>query len=95
MNENLLERFGRSRRGVRDERQQIQLMVQPQRLNTKIREYFVDATKPTDGGAWLDRPEVPTSAEVLDTDGGSSDEVAIEPNRPRGAFLSIGASNPT
>lgn len=93
MNENILERWGRSKKPLQEVKQEVQLWVQPQQLNTKIRQYFTDAAKSVDGGAWLDRPETPTSAELLDTDtasSGSSDIVEIVPNKPRGAWESQG-----
>jgi hypothetical protein len=65
----------------------------PQPLNTKIREYFGDGKKPVDGGAWLGRSEIPTSAEVLDMelDGShSSSEVELKCNRRKGVFSSKG-----
>ena len=95
MNEDLLERFGRSRRGVRTETQEAQLWISPPALNTNIRQYFIDSKKQVDGGAWLDRPEIPSSSEVLDTDTGSSsssDIVEIVPNKPEGAWESKGES---
>jgi helicase required for RNAi-mediated heterochromatin assembly 1 len=93
MNEDLAERFGRSRRGVRPPAGQAQVCLIPQQLNTKVREYFEDAKKPVDGGAWLSRPEIPTSAEVLDIETGgsqSSSEVELKCNRRRGAYDSKG-----
>ncbi|KXL47135.1 hypothetical protein M433DRAFT_64459 [Acidomyces richmondensis BFW] len=62
--------------------------------NPLIREYFKEAEKPVDGGSWLDRPEFPTADEVLDTDVhslGSSDIVELVPNKPKGAWESVGA----
>ena len=93
MNENLVERFGRSRRGVRSDTEQAQVWILPQKLNLKVRQYFEDANKPVDGGHWLSRPEIPTSAEVLDKDTGgstSSSEVELVPNRRKGAWDSKG-----
>lgn len=93
MNEQLQERFGRSRRAFRKEKQQVELRVIPPVLNPKVREYFEEGKKKVDGGLWLDRPEIPSSEEVLDieTDGSSSsDVVEIVPNRPKGAWESKG-----
>ena len=93
MNENLVERFGRSRRGVRTDRKQAQVWILPQQLNPKIRQYFEEANRPVDGGYWLNRPEIPTSAEVLDKDTGgstSSSEVELVPNRRKGPWASKG-----
>jgi helicase required for RNAi-mediated heterochromatin assembly 1 len=93
MNEDLAERFGRSRRGLRPLTGQAQVWLIPQQLNTKVREYFENAKKPVDGGAWLSCPEIPTSAEVLDIEtGGSqtSSEVELKCNRRRGAHNSKG-----
>ena len=93
MNENLSERFGRSRKAFRPAREEANVWILPQKLNPKVSEYFEAAKKPVDGGPWLDRPEIPTSGEVLDrdTDGGSSSSVVeIVPNRPEGAWESKG-----
>ncbi|KAK5123677.1 hypothetical protein LTR85_002313 [Meristemomyces frigidus] len=95
MNENIVERFGRSRNGVRTETNKVEVWLQPPTLNTNIRQYFDDAKKHVDGGSWLGRPEVPTLEEVLDTDVGSStssDIVEIVPNKPTGAWESKGES---
>ncbi|KAK5720360.1 hypothetical protein LTR17_015077 [Elasticomyces elasticus] len=89
MNENLVERFGRQRRAARTIGDQALVWVVPPQLNRKIREYYDESKKTVDGGPWLDRPEVPTSAEILDTDiisSNSSDIVELVPNRPKGAW---------
>ncbi|OCL14621.1 P-loop containing nucleoside triphosphate hydrolase protein [Glonium stellatum] len=39
---------------------------QQSRSNTEIRQYFETARRPLTGGTWLTRPEIPTSAEILD-----------------------------
>ena len=65
----------------------------PQRLNLKVREYYEDSKKKADGGPWLDRPEIPSSGEVLvlDNDGSSSSESAKPlKNRKAGAWESKG-----
>lgn len=93
MNEHLSERFGRSRRGVRPPNGQAVVLLLPPQLNLKVRQYFEDSKKPVDGGLWLDRPEIPTSAEVLDKEtGGShtSSEVELKPNLRKGAYGSKG-----
>ena len=69
----------------------------PQQLNVKVREYFTDSKKPVDGGAWLDRPEIPTSAEVLDIEKGgstSSGEVELNANLTKGEWPSKGNNHP-
>ncbi|KAI7719330.1 hypothetical protein KC353_g3080 [Hortaea werneckii] len=53
-------------------RQEVQFFAMPQQLNDSIREYFADAAKTVSKSAWTSRPEVPTSAEVLDEEGGNS-----------------------
>ncbi|KAK3117984.1 hypothetical protein LTR53_000136 [Teratosphaeriaceae sp. CCFEE 6253] len=93
MNEGLFERFGRSRRTVRPSGEEAEIWIRPPQLNLKVRQYFQDAKKPVEGGSWLDRPEIPTSGEILDTDAattssGSSDIVEIVPNKPVGAWES-------
>lgn len=97
MNEHLSERFGRSRRSGKGDRRQEQgdqalVLIQPQKLNTRIREYV--ESKPAQGGSWLRRPEYPTSEEILDRDGGSSsssssDIVVLSPNKPEGPFENV------
>lgn len=104
MNENLLERFTRHKHGARgggggsnnnynNDRQKADIWVLPQKLNLKVREYYEIARKPADAGPWIDRPELPTSAEILDHDGegsSSSEIVEIVPNKPQGAWESKG-----
>ncbi|TKA63203.1 hypothetical protein B0A55_11028, partial [Friedmanniomyces simplex] len=97
MNENLVERFGRSRRAVRPENEQAEVWILPPQLNPKVREYFEDSKRPIDGGAWVSRPAVPSSAEILDTDivtTSSADVVEIVPNKPKGAWESKGYHQP-
>lgn len=97
MNEQLTERFGRSRSAFKPERDQAQIWILPQRLNEKIRQYFEESNSPVAGGEWLTRSEIPTSEEILDEDpsstggstGGSSD-VFVTPNKKRGAWESKG-----
>lgn len=93
MNETLLERFSRSKQANRSPRGQAAVWLLPQRLNLKVRQYFEDTKKPVDGGPWLDRPEIPTSGEVLDTDTDNSPNssvVEIVPNKLQGAWGSKG-----
>jgi helicase required for RNAi-mediated heterochromatin assembly 1 len=37
----------------------------PSRANNDIREYYQLANKPVTGGAWLDKPEIPSPSEIL------------------------------
>ena len=93
MNEHVQERFGRSRKPAKVPPDQAEVWILPQRLNEKVREYFEPPKKPVQGGHWLNRPEIPTSAEVLDKDTGgstSSSEVELVPNRRKGAWESKG-----
>lgn len=95
MHEHLRERFGRSRRGAKDDRRTglAEVLLLPPKLNSRIREYFEG--RPVAGEAWLRRPEFPTSEEILDRDGSStssspsSDIVELSPNKPIGAFEDI------
>ena len=94
MNEDLVERLRRSR-PPRPAREQAEVWIMPQKLNLKVREYFDPAKKPVQGGPWLDRPEIPTSGEVLDIESESSSSsgpVEIVPNRPKGAWEDKGTS---
>ena len=101
MKENLLERFARSKHGPRAEnKQKVDIWVLPQKPNLKVREYYQNTRKPANAGPWVDRPEVPTAAELLDQDGegsSSSEIVEIVPNKPKGAWESTGKqySDPT
>ena len=93
MNENLLERFGRSKRAFRMGNEQAHVWIQPQRLNSKIREYFDPPNIEVGGGTWLKRPEIPSSGEVLDTDtenSSNSDVIEVIPNKRDGAWESTG-----
>lgn len=91
MNEHLSERFGRSKRGVKGSRgpTQAEVWLLPPKLNTRIREYY--EAQPVEGGSWLQRPEFPTSEEILDKDSSSSSSSMIEicPNKPKGAFEDV------
>lgn len=96
MNDNLLEKFElakRSKRGNRDNKETADVWLLPPKLNASVREYYQPTRKPADAGSWLDRPELPTTAEILDDDGDSSsasDVVEIVPNRAEGAWESKG-----
>lgn len=93
MNEHILERFRRGTKPARGEREQAAVWILPQKLNLKVRQYFDEARRPVDGGLWLNRPEIPTSGEVLDieTNGSSSSGVVeIVPNKLNGAWESKG-----
>jgi helicase required for RNAi-mediated heterochromatin assembly 1 len=92
MNENLFERFSRNRRADAGSKDQSSPMRE--KLNTKVQEYYQPAQKPLGAGPWLDRSELPTSAEVLDIDDESmgSDVVEIAPNKIEGPWGSKGES---
>lgn len=69
-------------------------MPEPFRANNDIREYFRLAQKPVAGGAWLDKPEIPSPSEILraksDLKKGNEAlievEESIHPHRPEGAY---------
>lgn len=96
MNEHLTERLPRLPRGAGPHIGSVDVWIQPQKLNPQIRRYFDDAKKHVDGGAWLQRPEIPTANELLDTadfgsgSGSSSDVVEIVPNKRKGLWESNG-----
>lgn len=94
MNENLIERFLRHRRADSPNKDQTSMLRE--KLNPRVREYYYPAQKPLGAGPWLDRPELPTSAEVMDTDDASvsSDVVEIAPNKIEGPWESKGESSP-
>jgi helicase required for RNAi-mediated heterochromatin assembly 1 len=93
MNEDLIERFSRNRRADAGRKEHSSPMRE--KLNWKVQEYFQPAQKPLSAGPWLHRPELPTSAEVLDIDGDSatSDVVEIAPNEIEGPWESKGESS--
>lgn len=96
MNENLIERFSRSKRGHHTTHDKAEIWLLPQKLNDAVREYYQPARKPAEAGRWLDRPEMPNPTEVLDTEEGgssSSDIVEIVPNRLEGAWESKGMAS--
>jgi hypothetical protein len=93
MNEDLIERFKRSKQGNPVSRTQVELRILPQKLNTKVSKYFEPSKKPSEAGPWLDRHELPTSSEILDIEGDNtsgSDIVEIVPNKETGAWESKG-----
>ena len=93
MNEDLQERFSRSRKAAKGQPatgQAVVLLI-PQQLNPRVREYFEQPKTTTQGGAWLNRPEIPTSEEVLDTETRASritGEVELGANKPKGKWAS-------
>jgi hypothetical protein len=93
MNEDLIERFSRHRRADTGSKEKSSVLRE--KLNPKVQEYFQPSQKPLSAGSWLDRAELPTSAEVLDIDGDSatSDVVEIAPNKVEGAWESKGESS--
>jgi helicase required for RNAi-mediated heterochromatin assembly 1 len=93
MNEDLLERFKRHKGAHRGNKIQVELLLLPQKLNNKVRQYYEPAKKPSDAGPWLNRPEMPTSDEIMDIDTDDSsnpDIVEIVPNRETGGWESQG-----
>jgi helicase required for RNAi-mediated heterochromatin assembly 1 len=66
----------------------------PARVNNTIREYIRLAKKPVAGGTWLDRPEIPSPAEVLrekprtvgSTEALIEVDESIRPHKPEGAY---------
>jgi helicase required for RNAi-mediated heterochromatin assembly 1 len=67
----------------------------PSRINNDIRKYFELAKKPVTAGAWIDKPEIPTSSEILPREKHtfqSSDQALIDigdnirPHKPEGAY---------
>ncbi|KNG46299.1 dead box helicase [Stemphylium lycopersici] len=66
---------------------------EPTRQNNDIRDYFKVAKKPVIGGAWLDKPEIPSPSEVLREESGFSImgslvgvEETIRPHKVEGAY---------
>ena len=95
MNENLSGRFGRSKRQGKQPTGHAEVWILPPRLNMRIREYFEPRASSSEQGAWVKRPEIPNSTEMLDTDSDgstTSDVVEIAPNKPDGAWASKGVS---
>ena len=69
MNEHISERFSTRHTTQTYEPPPIPFTSPPSqqaRFSTQIRQYFETPSQPLAGGAWLSRPEVPTSAEILD-----------------------------
>lgn len=96
MNANLQERFGRSRKAFKEEIGQVELWALPQRLNLKVREYFENNDKKSGGGDWLNRPEIPTSEEILyvDVDSSSNSSAGVPINHLKGSWESKGKTTP-
>ena len=94
MNEDLIERFSRHRRADGPSNDRTSMLRE--KLNPKVQEYYQPAQKPLGAGPYLDRPEIPTSAEVMDMDDDSatSDVVEIAPNNIEGPWESKGESSP-
>lgn len=93
MNEDLLERFKRGKIARRGNQTQVEIRILPSKLNSKVREYYEPARKPSGAGPWLDHSEVPTSNELLDIgsdNSSSSDFVEIVPNKETGWWGSKG-----
>jgi helicase required for RNAi-mediated heterochromatin assembly 1 len=93
MNEDLIERFKRSKQGNPVHRTQVELRILPQKLNNKVSKYFEPLKKPAEAGPWLDRHELPTSSEILDIEAdntSSSDIVEIVPNKETEGWESKG-----
>jgi len=91
MNEDLIERFKRNRGNHRNNTTQVEILLLPQKLNNRVRQYYEPTKKPSEAGPWLDRPEMPTSEEIMDTDSDNSsnpDIVEIVPNRETGGWES-------
>jgi len=96
MNEHLQERFGRSRKPPKQQVESVDVLALPPVLNPLVREYFEPPKTPVEGGSWLQRAEIPTSAEVLDQDGAeatgstASSDVFLAANRKKGPWPSKG-----
>ena len=93
MNEDLLERFRRSKGSHRGNKTQVEALLLPPKLNNRVRQYYEPAKKPLEAGPWLHRPEVPTSNEIMDIDNDDSSNpeiVEIVPNRETGGWESQG-----
>ncbi|KAK4967576.1 hypothetical protein LTR66_011920 [Elasticomyces elasticus] len=91
MNSDLVERFGRSRLGVEPRDDAHAGTPQPQRVNHKVREYYEATKVKVEGEPWQSRPELPSSAEVLDlpeNEGEDDGDVVLIPNMPNGAWQS-------
>ncbi|KAF2867362.1 P-loop containing nucleoside triphosphate hydrolase protein [Massariosphaeria phaeospora] len=93
MNAHLTERFNSFRVGDRETSQPDPSRV-PMSLpgpKPEIWEYFVDAEKPVNGGSWLEKPEIPTSSEILPSPASLTSELIdlneeIRPNKVEGAY---------
>jgi len=56
--------------------------------NNVVRQYVSNSNAPIQGGPWLARTEVPTSAEILDLIDEDNDEVTIPVNKVEGGWES-------
>lgn len=101
VNAHLTERFGRTSLKQQDNSSVPNDDIPrsaPPRLNNDIRKYFELAKKPVRAGAWIERPEVPSPAEILPqgeksgftnrTDGQALIDIGerIRPHEPEGAY---------
>lgn len=97
MNEDLIERFKRHKGANRSNKTQVEVLLLPQKLNNRVRQYYEPVKNPSQAGPWLNRPELPTSDEIMDIDSDNSsnpDIVEIAPNRETGGWESQGKSSP-
>ena len=94
MNEDLIEVFSRNRRAKASNKTSAEESQPPPKVNGDIFKYYQPVQKPADAGRWLDRPELPTSIEIMDMDddSSSSDVVEITPNKIEGPWESKGES---
>jgi len=94
MNEDLIEVFSRNQRAKTLNKNPAEESLLPPKLNGDILKYYQSVQKPADAGRWLDRPELPTSTEIMDMDDDSlsSDVVEITPNQIEGPWESKGIS---
>jgi hypothetical protein len=93
MNENLIERFKRSKDAHRGNKTQVEILLLPQKLNNRVRQYYEPAKKPSEAGPWLNRPAMPNSNEIMDIDNDDTSNpeiVEIVPNRETGGWESQG-----
>ena len=93
MNEELIERFKRHKNNPRGNKAQAEVWLLPQKLNNRVRQYYEPSKKPSEAEPWLNRPEMPTSDEIMDIDSDNSsnpDIVEIVPNRETGGWESQG-----
>jgi hypothetical protein len=55
------------------------------KFNNDIRDYFDAPKNPMIGGHWLNNPEVPSPAEIMDVSSGSGSD-KIRPNKTEGGY---------